>query len=1151
MQKAGWVVNFLGIVCFLYAAVSNAAGQELIFSDDFEKELISDAWNLDSPHSWKVEEGALITTKYGGGAYIKGDLGESFIVEARIKALEPNPELEGGFGGANIFGINFVIRPDGFWWPYRRPGDERSMGGLKKTGIDLNRWYNFRIIRRSGGVFEWFVDGEKICELFEPAMKGGIGFHAHRFKMAYDSIRVYKIEEEAKQESESINVLKNSSFETIQDSIPLYWAPTTRLPYITYGSMENFFRQWRVDTEEKFEGVNSVRMENEGGLQSWYFGVERGEPYVFSVYLKSDREDVPVKLTIWEWNIGRMHTNEVKVGKNWERYESVIKETTTGNLRVRVELQGEGALWVDAVQLEKGKTSTSYRINPLDRVKGTEKIIVELPETHIKKVSGPFEIDGRLDDAGWSLASQTPRFLISTRDGNRKSPSEKTEGFICYDDVNLYIGFRCWDSQIENLKATIKEDGGPVWTDDCVEVFIDVNLGRATYYQFAVNALGTKFIQDKVRNIPWVKDWHAAGHIDKKYWTVEIAVPLAALGIDNLTSERWGINLARENHKVDEYTCTAPVSYLNFHDVQRYGFLTWSDRNVFAKHLYQFEDLALKVDESSGQYVLDGIVRNFTGKDAEIIIEGKIDDVKHSSGKIKIGADGSERMNFGKYPVKEDEKVVYSTISIIDSRSREMLKVENRFIKISPLIETVLERSYYTTEENAKLLYAFNIDRKYLKGKKVNFKIRDGRNILSEKNVVWKEEVDEILMPIGALPVGEYLVEASLVDGMREAAKSSQVLRKLAPGESEAKIDRQRRVILVDEEPFFVFAPMESFQFAQSGFYREGWEKTIERIMKHWADHGFKSLNVVSHFTPFATTEKGWAKLFEIAARYGVKIVAWPVFLPVRHMERIQEFEEFIRRFKNERSLLAWLVVDEPEIQANVTPEMVIKVVDITRKSDPYHPVYVNFTYLGPAQRWGGIPGDIISTDLYITGGEGRSIKEIIDLVRLKKDIAKERGLLTWMFLVGNNLHNHRREPTPEEQESQTYGALVSGCTGLKYFDGQPVGKGHWERYQRLNRELQQLTPVIFSPEKTGEAQVSSPSVLVMTRKYKGNVYLISVNIEDRETNVAFDLSGLTDREVRNAEVLFEDRILQVKNKLLEDTFKPFQRHVYKINGVF
>jgi hypothetical protein len=110
------------------------------------------------------------------------------------------------------------------------------------------------------------------------------------------------------------------------------------------------------------------------------------------------------------------------------------------------------------------------------------------------------------------------------------------------------------------------------------------------------------------------------------------------------------------------------------------------------------------------------------------------------------------------------------------------------------------------------------------------------------------------------------------------------------------------------------------------------------------------------------------------------------------------------------------------------------------------------------------------------------------------------------------------------------------------------VGKGHWERYQRLNQELQQLTPVIFSPEKIEKTPVSSPSVLVMTRKYKGDVYLISVNIGDRETNAVFDLSGLVEKQSSSAEVLFEGRVIKTKNSLLEDVFEPFRRHVYRIS---
>ena len=372
----------LAIALCLAAFTAIAQQEPTVFFDDFEKG-ITGKWQLDSPRSWKVEEGALVTRNYSGNAKIKEDFGEDFVVQARVKPMEPDPKLPGGFGGVAVSGVNFVIRADGFWWPYKKPDAERYSGGLKKAEITLGRWYQFKIVRCSGGDFEWYVDGERICEIIEPAMKGGVGLFASRLKTAYDDIRVSR--EPAQGEASlapPVNVIRNSSFEILQDNLPLYWAP------IYSWDIETFFREWQVVQDEKYEGASSLRMVR-GGVHSWISSTQKAKPYTFSVYLKSDKEDLPVKLTIWEWNIGKMHTKQVSVGKAWQRYSHTVEKTTTDYTRVRIEIAGEGTLWVDAAQLEEGVAASTYHPNPLDTKKQSARIAAPLPETRPPKVSPP------------------------------------------------------------------------------------------------------------------------------------------------------------------------------------------------------------------------------------------------------------------------------------------------------------------------------------------------------------------------------------------------------------------------------------------------------------------------------------------------------------------------------------------------------------------------------------------------------------------------------------------------------------------------------------------------------------------------------------------------------------------------------------------
>ncbi|MCM8807534.1 MAG: carbohydrate-binding family 9-like protein [Candidatus Omnitrophica bacterium] len=940
MSKKYFVLSFIFI--FILGFKVKGQEKELIFSDDFSGEKISEKWKLDSPHSWEVKDGVLQTTKYGGSATIKEELPDDIIVEVKVKPIEANPELPGGFGGIVVSGINFVIRKEGFWWPYKRPGDERYSGGSKKSDIILGKWYQFKVIRKEGGIFEWYVDGEKICEIIEPVMKGKeVGFNAWRFKMAYDDIKVYKVT--SVKQTGNLNIIRNSSFEILQDNLPIYWSPIGSLN-LTYGGMENFLKLWCIDTNEKFHGKQSLRIEK-GGVYSFYFSSEKNSPYVFSVYMKSDREQLPVELAIWEWNIGKFHKAVVNVDKEWKRYICRTETNQTGMLRVRVEKKDEGILWIDAVKLEKGTEPTEYTISPFDLDEKEEKREIKIEEYIIKKVDKPPVIDGELDDIAWQKSLKI-EFLIAGEKGEIFKPKEKTEGYLCYDDKGIYIAFKCYDTQIDKIKADVKEDDGPVWNDDCVEIFLDTNNDKRTYYHIAINSLGKIKVIDKENNQPFKGKIERGVSIKKDHWIVEVIIPFSSLNITSQTSQVWGFNLGRENHKIGEYSCTSPTKYLNFHDVENYNLLVFPEKELFKKYIVE----------------------------------------------------------------KKEEK------------------------KLS-----------------------------------------------------------------------------------------------------------KKRPFIVDGKPFFVFAPLEQFFFGYNWFYKDGWENEIEKKIKFWKDEGFRSIVVVSKIFPFEMSEKGWAKLFEIANKYDLKLVVWPGFNPKEGIEK--NFEKFIEKYKENKCIIAWCVGDEPEIQSDVKPEEIIEVVKRAKQVDPKHPVFVNYTPLGPSIRYAGLPGDILSTDLYITAG--RTIREVVELVKLKDKIAREKNMWVWMWLVGNNMYNHFREPTAEEQEGQTYGAIISGCTGLMYFYGECFGYKNWMKLKQLSKETEILAPIIFSEEIEG-IESNHPDILTMGRNYGNKYYVFSVNINKNELDGKIILPKEM-KKYKKCKVVFENREIEIKDSIIIDKFSPYQRHVYEL----
>ena len=120
---------------------------------------------------------------------------------------------------------------------------------------------------------------------------------------------------------------------------------------------------------------------------------------------------------------------------------------------------------------------------------------------------------------------------------------------------------------------------------------------------------------------------------------------------------------------------------------------------------------------------------------------------------------------------------------------------------------------------------------------------------------------------------------------------------------------------------------------------------------------------------------------------------------------------------------------------------------------------------------------------------------------------------------------------------------------------------------KQLNQEILSLTDVICSEEDIGESSCSAvdtadAKLRHRTKKYQGYVYVISVNTgKNPMDRVTFTLPAeyqyakahpgfmekLFGSSDADAEVLFENRKVDVKDGKFTDEFLGHSRHVYKV----
>jgi hypothetical protein len=196
------------------------------------------------------------------------------------------------------------------------------------------------------------------------------------------------------------------------------------------------------------------------------------------------------------------------------------------------------------------------------------------PEVQIPLVATAPVCDGELSEEVWQQAAWLDDFTLI--DGS-DAPLEATRVAVCATETHLFVAFECHDQQVDNLQARVTKDGGSVWEDDCVEIFIDYNRQQSTFAQIVINSSGYVYAHH-----PTTKEWLAGiergaktGPEEKRWWA-EVGIPWQGL---KLTSSTFGFNVARERRSGDklELSCWAPTGQA-FGQPDRFGTATLAGR---------------------------------------------------------------------------------------------------------------------------------------------------------------------------------------------------------------------------------------------------------------------------------------------------------------------------------------------------------------------------------------------------------------------------------------------------------------------------------------------------------------------------------------------------------------------------------------------
>jgi hypothetical protein len=164
------------------------------------------------------------------------------------------------------------------------------------------------------------------------------------------------------------------------------------------------------------------------------------------------------------------------------------------------------------------------------------------------------EIDGFDDDSCWNMVEWSGNFTQTTPYEN-KPPTQQTEFKILYDDDNLYVFIRAFDTDASKIsKILTRRDG---FEGDMVEINIDSYYDKQTGFSFTAMASGAKgdeaISQDGNNwDASWNPVWTLKTSVDSKGWNAEMKIPLTQLRFGSKAEHVWGIQVMRHIYRDDE-----------------------------------------------------------------------------------------------------------------------------------------------------------------------------------------------------------------------------------------------------------------------------------------------------------------------------------------------------------------------------------------------------------------------------------------------------------------------------------------------------------------------------------------------------------------------------------------------------------------------
>lgn len=168
------------------------------------------------------------------------------------------------------------------------------------------------------------------------------------------------------------------------------------------------------------------------------------------------------------------------------------------------------------------------------------------PLTAVRTETPP-RVDGILEDT-WASAATMDTVMTQYGPVHGDPMTDRTCIMFLYDDDNLYVGFRLYDSTSSGMNDALcpRDDYNPgewiallldTWGDGRQAFSFEVNLANSQM-DSRINAQGDW-------DYSWDAVWSSATSRDDSGWVCEIAIPMTQLRFPSVESQDWTFNIQR------------------------------------------------------------------------------------------------------------------------------------------------------------------------------------------------------------------------------------------------------------------------------------------------------------------------------------------------------------------------------------------------------------------------------------------------------------------------------------------------------------------------------------------------------------------------------------------------------------------------------